>query len=233
MLYKSSDSSNAKPVSFRILLEGSILACWGGIIACQVATGSSLPMQNQLDPRHLDLDPAAGGSGIFVAPGVTYEQSFGDALDSAEDWYAEFLIGNPIGSQPVAFDMNLVWPGGDTQGPGLLQPGFAFVLKVNPTDIPETRPNWLFTFTNPTSQDLIVDASVSEALSLTTPPETSYGFFTLAGEPAGSTVDNRFTPGDIGPNPVRLGIVPEPTAFGLALVGACLLLAGGYRSAKS
>lgn len=233
MLYKLRDSSSAYHLSFRIVL-GWVVACSSVMIVCQVAAGSTLPMQNQLDPRHLDLDPSPAGIGVFVAPGATIQQSFGDAVNSAEDWYAEFLIGNPVGNAAVAFDMSLVWPGGGTQGPGLLQPGFAFVLKVEPTDIPETKPDWLFKFTNPTSVDLIVDASVSEALSLSTPPpETGFGFFTLAGEPADSGVDNRFDEGDIGDNPVVVAIVPEPTALGLTLIGACISFVRRRPSARA
>ena len=169
-------------------------ACCVALLLPGIAMASTLPMQNQFDPRHLDLDPAAGGSGIFVAPSTTFEQNFGDALNSAEDWYAEFLIGNPT-NQAIAFDASLVWPGGGTQGPGLLQPGFAFVLKVDPTDVPETRPDWLFTFTNPLSVDLVVDASVSEALSLTQTPGDGFGFFTLDGQPADPSAGNRFNLG--------------------------------------
>lgn len=204
-----------------------ITACTVALLVSHIAAASTLPMQNQLDPRHLDLDPAPAGTGVFVAPGTTFDQNFGDALNSAEDWYAEFLIGNPS-NQAVAFDASLVWPGGGTQGPGLLQPGFAFVLKVDPTDVPETKPDWLFTFTNPTSVDLIVDASVSEALSLTQTPGDGFGFFTLGGEPADPSSGNQFDEGGpIGDRPIMLGVVPEPTTSvlfllaGLCIVGRC------------
>src|SRR5262245_25499087 len=129
-------------------------------------TAATLPTQNTLDPRHLDLDPVGGG--ILVGPGETLSQVFADNLNSAEDWYAELLIGNPTSNaSAVSFAADLVWPGGSKQGTISLLPGFAYLLQVEPVDIPETRPNWLFNLKNPTGVPLIFDSSVSEATSVT------------------------------------------------------------------
>jgi hypothetical protein len=203
------------------ILVASLIVCTAGLLRPELVE-AALPMQNTTDPRHLDLDPI--GNGLIVAPGGTLERTFADALNSAEDWYMEFLIGNPT-ANAVAFDMKLVWPGDSTQGPGLLQPGHAFVLKVEGPDVPETSPNWKYFFKNPTSVDLILDASVSEALSITSEPPTGSGFFTLAGEPADPSIDNRFTPGgDIGATFVSVGIVPEPAGLILAVMGGWIAL---------
>lgn len=187
------------------------------------AIKAALPTQNDTDPRHLDLDPV--GNGILVGPGETLNQVFGDNLDSAENWYAELLIVNPTSNATaVAFAANLVWPGGSEQGTITLQPGFGYLLQVEPTDVPETRPNWLFNFKNPVNVPLIVDSSVSEALSITGDPSMGSFFVEFDGTPAPPGINNSFVPGDVMGDFVFLGIVPEPTGLGLGLIGACAML---------
>jgi hypothetical protein len=201
----------------------AILAvCSVALLYPQIAN-SALPTQNVLDPRHLDLDPVGGG--ILVGPGETLSQVFADNLNSAEDWYAELLIGNPTSNaSAVSFAADLVWPGGSKEGTISLQPGFAYLLQVEPVDVPETRPNWLFNLKNPTSVPLIFDSSVSEATSVTIPPEFGEVFVAPNGNLVPPGGGNLFTPGNVVGDFVSVRIVPEPVGMALVLIAASATL---------
>jgi hypothetical protein len=208
---------NRKTSRRKLTLRRTLLAAWSVLLLYTQITNAALPTQNVLDPRHLDLDPVGGG--ILVGPGETLSQAFADNLNSAEDWYAELLIGNPTSNATaVSFAADLVWPGGSKEGIISLQPGFAYLLQVEPIDIPETRPNWLFNLKNPTSVPLIFDSSVSEALSVTIPPEFGEVFVAPNGNlvPAGG--GNSFMPGNIIGDSVSVRIVPEPAGLALVLI---------------
>ena len=200
-------------------LVACLTVCFAALLTPQTAE-AVLPTQNQLDPRHLDFGP------VTVGPGETLSQVFADGLNSAEDWFAELLIGNPTSNaSAVAFNSKLVWPGGSQQGTISLQPGFGYLLQVEPVDVPETRPNWLFSFTNPTSVSLTVESVVSEALSVTIPPEFGEIFVDPGGNLVAPGGGNTFTPGDVVGDFVSLGIVPEPAGLALLSVfGACMAL---------
>lgn len=213
-----------RSIDFSLVLVALAAACCAVVLPPQPAK-AVLPTQNELDPRHLDFGPTA------VAPGGTVSEVFADDLDSAEDWFAELLIVNPTSNASgVSFGAKFVWPGGSQEGTVSLQPGFGYLLQVEPTDIPETRPDWLFTFTNPTGNELVVESVVSEARSVTTPPE--FGEVFVA--PDGSLIDpgggNTFDRGDAGDSFVSLSIVPEPTGLIIAAVGAIAALFLRWRS---
>lgn len=200
------------------IVVACLIVCIAMLLAPQTAE-AVLPTQNELDPRHLDFGP------VTVGPGETVSQVFADELNSAEDWFAELLIGNPSSNaSAVAFDAKLVWPGGSQQGTISLQPGFGYLLQVEPVDVPETRPNWLFNFKNPTSLALTVESVVSEALSMTIPPEFGEIFVDPNGNLVAPGGGNQFRPGDVVGDFVSLGIVPEPTGLLLAVIGVSTAL---------
>jgi hypothetical protein len=180
------------------------------------AGGCLLPTQNAGDPQHLDVN-APFCPFVPVYSGETYTETFADELNSAANWYAEFLISNPSDVE-VEVSMQLVWPGGSTLGTWMFPPHTGYVEAFTPIDFPETKSDWVYRVSNPTDYNLEFDASVSEALSINPPPLTGGHFIEFDGTPAPPGIGN-FTPGHVSGPVVSVQIlpaVPEPTGLVLA-----------------
>lgn len=217
--------SDLFPLSALRALLGTSVLCMIAL-CCQIAD-ATLP--SEPGHIHFDLDPV--GSGLDVGSGESLSEFFDDTFNFSGSWLAERQLGNPDPNAPdLEFDLVIVWPGSEPVESTVTLPagGYLGVSSIGAEadfGLPETNFGYHFSFHNPTSHSIRVDAGVTEGEFLDDPHDFDFGFFLTDGTPAPKEYGGKITFGPVSGEYVSMSFfIPEPTTSALTLAALCLVM---------